>query len=1112
MARTVPMQMTNAWKSQAKIGDQRPVARAVIYKQNMRSFMYDTAWRQGGTFEGVRHRAAYFQSFIFGDTAERREIRNIKSLSWERSVDQDAASCTITLLNSDLAPIGATSDDNEFDRPGAFTFNHGEVPHDAIQNPWGYSENTGWQDVFMPDMVVKTYEGYGGSSDYSAEHDPNLLQTGVWMIDKVTYTSDGQITLEMRDLARLLLDQVVFPPSVPAAEYPLSWSPQRSENVPGRDCKGGEWTDNLSRYGNASSSNDIYMGKGFTNNPFGEYVQAGGNVEGHRDKDAIVPHPREAEPDKYQDRLTYWMGTGQDSPHSFVWWQYNVKASRKKLNIAGVRLRMWGGPYRVYISVHNGKKWCGKKRIPYAPNGIAGTPGNVDIGANIPFMKSVVADRFVQFDAILPRRVRCRHLRITITQLKQRGVGEHPWAGGIREVKLYTAKKFKSLHFGKGHKLKVVGNYNDFTWIIKWTCAWAGWFWPPNSTGLDFIQRQGQLSGDPPYKEWVSYGYADNAMSGFGRVWGDFMRSGTKGVADLTVDMFDKKPMMDIINYVRDLLGYIFFIDEYGGVVWRQPNVWSLGNYRSYESLLRPERSRTSNIVTIRDTETLLDYSTTLDSSNIRERIFVANAVGGVGSVIKGFNPNPTGLVRTAGYCVDTETEIFTQRGWLKYDEVRPGDRTLSIDQENDRAVWQEIKDVAIFPAEKRAMSKLETSTASVVSTANHRWLVKNNGRWKWRTSETLVKNDRIPRSMKVDLPTNKVHSDELVQVVGWMMTEGTVKYDSGVISGMSISQSQVKNPGKCDIIRTALKSLFGDEGWSESSPRRVQGEIVWNIGAKNSRMLAEFMDTSFNTPLDDKKAVSMDFLSVLTQEQLDLFIRTCVLADGHSRMTGFNKTEASFFYQKPGARLDAFLAACALAGQPVSWHEDEIPYGDEMKARASVTLRKTATIAPFCAHGRYGVEPYEGEEVVWCPTMPEHHTWLARRNGSMYYTGNTDQNFKTKRETIVMADMISSRSMFTYRTSQVTIPGYPAIQIDDQVRIFERVTNETYYHYVMGIKSELDMDEGTWVYTLNTHWLGVNPADSWVVDVQQLDAVTRQYLNAVGYTAAGNEDGAWNA
>ena len=89
----------------------------------------------------------------------------------------------------------------------------------------------------------------------------------------------------------------------------------------------------------------------------------------------------------------------------------------------------------------------------------------------------------------------------------------------------------------------------------------------------------------------------------------------------------------------------------------------------------------------------------------------------------------------------------------------------------------------------------------------------------------------------------------------------------------------------------------------------------------------------------------------------------------------------------------------------------------------------------------------------------------------------------------------------------EAVIPGYPKIQIDDVVRIYERVTNETFYHYVLGIKSELNMQEGVWTYSLDTHWLGEHPQDSWVINVNELSNATKQYLDLLGYEGKDDED-----
>ena len=749
--RIVSAEMTERWKAQAKLADQRPMCRATIQIANLHRFDYDTAWAAGGDFDYDRHRKGVFTSMIFGDRSGLREIRNIRTCSWERSVDQDVATCTLTLANTDLVPIGSTQEDYELgvkvandavDMPGFFTYNRGQQRISA--NRWGYDTDTGWQDVYVPDRLVKTYEGYGYDMSVSPENDPNLVQTGTWIIDKVTYTDEGEITLEMRDLGRLLLQQIVFPPVIPGAEYPLSFSTIKEAQVPHRDCVGGDWSgDDLTKLGKATSSNDKYVGKGLTNPPMPNYVGPNGGVQGHHSTHAMA-----------QDEGEWWMSTGQQTRNSKVWWQVNLDNSLA--SIGAVRLNVKGGPYRFYVSVQNAAgDWVGKRKIPYEV-----TTGDIDIKAGVKFVASGIADRSGSQDVIFKRVYHnVKAIRITFTHLEDSGVGKYPWQAGLRFMRFYSGKNAGSLSFEKGTVKKVVGNYKDYSDIVKWVCAWGGFFWPPHSTGMDFVRIGRQEDPEDSRFRTITYDTADPALPR-GRVWGDFMKSGTAGVADLTVDMFDKKPLMDIINYVRDLLGFIFLIDETGGVTWRMPNLWSLGNYLSPTELGVPTRTRTDTILDLDEKETLLSWSTVLNSENIRERIFVANVTGKIGTVVKGYNPYPVGLRRIAGW---------------------------------------------------------------------------------------------------------------------------------------------------------------------------------------------------------------------------------------------------------------------------------------------------------------------------------------------------TDQNFESKQDVRVMADMLNARSMFEYRRGTAQIPGYPGIQIDDQVRILERVTNETYYHYVLGIKSEMDIQAGEWTYDLDTHWLGERPSDAWVVKVDQLDGATQNYLNVLG-------------
>lgn len=739
--RQVPDSITKAWKAANKVGPNKPVVRATIQRGRMRRWTYDTSQMPGGDYDAVRdaHRKGVYTSMIFGDVTVLREVRNIKSYSWTRSLEQDVATCTMTIQNSDITPIGNPDENDpngEFDLPGYFTFSRGDEKVDA--NRWGYTANA-WNGVFVPDAVVKTYEGYGGDSSTMPAQDQTLVQSGVWLIDKVTYTADGNIVLDMRDIGRLLLDQIVFPPVVPFEEYPLMWDAIHDTQVDGRDATGGHW-DDLTGRGTASSSNDFYVGLGIQDPP-GAYVTKGGGVRGHFDWHAL----------HNLDEWRYWLSTGQDRHGDKVWWQVDLKDPTP---VNALRLQPYGGPYHVFISLKGPNGWIGTKHIPYDVS----TEG-VDIKAGIPFVMRARAEKNRRFDLTLPHVYKkVTAIRITFTRLMDTRVGKYPFRAGLGDMEIYTSDDASTLGFAKDSVLKTVGNYHDYTDIVKWVGAWGGWFWPHQNTGDDYIKVG---LNDLDYLHFDS----PEPCLAHGNVWGDFMKSGTSGQVPLTIDQFDKRPLMDIISYIRDELGFVFFIDEMGAMVWRMPNLGmagnpKLGNYLSPASLDKPtNHARTSEYVTIDENETLLDYSTDLDSSQIRERIFVASATGKYGTVIKGFNPYSNGMRRTAGW---------------------------------------------------------------------------------------------------------------------------------------------------------------------------------------------------------------------------------------------------------------------------------------------------------------------------------------------------TDMHFASKKECTVMADMINANTMFNYRRGHVTTPGNPAIQMDDQIRIYERMTNESYFHYVLGITSTLDMEAGTWNYEIDTHWLGERPSDAWVVQVDQLDAATQAYLNVI--------------
>lgn len=598
--RQVPSSMTSAFYSGVYVGDQRATARVTVQHRDLR--LHNTPENT-------------FANFIFPAAAQDppKELPNVKSVTWERTIDQAAASCTVEFWNTKPLEPGETPDSDTFDQPGYYTYNRGRSGYTNL------APNE-WANMLMPDNVLVTHEGYGADYEVCPDKDPNLVQTGVWKIDKVVYNANGTITVECRDMISLLMDQIAYLPVVPeragfvnrdvpdgAYSYPVSFSSRNSEptikNVPMDPQRV------ALRY--RTSSNHPYLGHG--------------SVFGHSPTDA------------FDDReSSYWLSVGNARPdqgYSFEW----IEASCPKTTIRRVKFMTFGQGYTAYLGLWvDGQGWVGNYKVPYDPDHPVSAPNGSDEkyykAMGVPVEKRG-ADYWT-FD--LPEGVKnVTRIRITFGGLFFSGMGTFKYRAGVRVFQAFggpTSRTEKINHYDK--------NYDDYTDIVKLLCAWAGFYWP--RSGAYEHSCDGSLS------RWV-YDNDDRAMTiKRGRVWGDFQQTGTAGPASLGPEIFDKKPLIDGINHVKDVVGYLFYADELGGAVWRAPNIYDFGN--TIHSLGSRAGARTSRMVQLWDSQVLMDLSATLDSANVRERNFVSTSNGRFAGLSEGYNPNPTGLRRVGGW------------------------------------------------------------------------------------------------------------------------------------------------------------------------------------------------------------------------------------------------------------------------------------------------------------------------------------------------------------------------------------------------------------------------------------------------------------------------------
>lgn len=340
--------------------------------------------------------------------------------------------------------------------------------------------------------------------------------------------------------------------------------------------------------------------------------------------------------------------------------------------------------------------------------------------------------------------------------------------------------------------------------------------------------------------------------------------------------------------------------------------------------------------------------------------------------------------------CVDDQTEALTKRGWVSGGDLRESDSILSLDPTDGHLKWSSIKSIFRKDYVGR-MHRLTAIGLDALVTPNHKWAVE---RYLDRSTMNLIPTERLKNRHRLVLSGKPVdgpdvYTDAFVELVGWAVTEGHYrsyarKRDGGETHWVRIYQRADKP--ECDRIRQALKSVNAD--WAEGTSRNC---TVFSIKG-------EVADLIFT--VSPGRVMTYDFMLAIDANQRELLIETMILADGWiDRVWGHRS-----YAQKDKNHVDSFVALCAMAGvrtvttlrhlQPRDIEGAHVGAG----ACYYVSLIKSSGTSvgySLDMHGGHvkGVAdnvptvPYRG--LVWCPET-EYGTFMARRNGHVYITGNT--------------------------------------------------------------------------------------------------------------------------
>ncbi len=582
------------------------------------------------------------------------EVPNIKSISTDRSLDADAATASIVVKNIKM-DLNNAGTNRRLGNPGEYTWTQ---PTREARARWNLIKGP-WADVLVPNALLRTYQGYGGreKSIPDALLDGNLVLTGLWLIDEVRPSTNGLLEIKCRDMAKLLIEQQIYPPLIPFERYPLNyhrWTDtyvvneaipvydftDPKENSPGPD-EGPKYVTDLA----VSADGRGYWILGSDGGVFSEHVPFFGSRGGgqnpieHIDNAPMVAMA--ADPFNRGYWLTAadggvfafgevpFLGGMADDPLSAPIVSMAAHPSGKGYWLVGEDGGVFNFGEAGFFGATPSTGGSPIVDIGITPSGngyyLADNKGGVYAFGDANFFGSAVGE--VPFTPDYWDR---------ICGMAVRSQGDGYWLlRGNGDVYAYGAAQYLN-NQGDGKWLDYKANLMDPMFEISSTPSGDGYYMVGGDGGV-FAFGDAKFWGSLPgrfmytertegnYKDytdiikdlllwsgWLAYG------TGKDDVYGNLETTGAYAEYALPADMFDKKPVIDGITQIKEVVGYHFWIDDEGAARFESPNWFRPGNYLE-------DGTHVQIIPEIDERLQLADYSVVFSDKDMRSEIVISS-------------------------------------------------------------------------------------------------------------------------------------------------------------------------------------------------------------------------------------------------------------------------------------------------------------------------------------------------------------------------------------------------------------------------------------------------------------------------------------------------------
>jgi superfamily II DNA or RNA helicase len=338
-------------------------------------------------------------------------------------------------------------------------------------------------------------------------------------------------------------------------------------------------------------------------------------------------------------------------------------------------------------------------------------------------------------------------------------------------------------------------------------------------------------------------------------------------------------------------------------------------------------------------------------------------------------------------YCLDENTEILTNHGWVK--DAKIGDMVAAYDKNTGEIVYTPVIEKVRRPLEKdEYFCSIKSPTLDIRVTNKHRMLYDNKNRlgWKFTTAEQLASlksGAYIPVSGNIKTKGIPLTDDE-IKFLTWFMTDGTLNKANGVIE---ISQGE-HQPWLEDIASciSACNMKYGRRSsWRETSFNQTSKNVIFYIsygqprGTDKDKRGWAYLEKYVDKDIPDS-------FFEMNDHQFDIMLKIAHLADGAKNI--YSVVEGnSYHISKGNKRFIERLQVLAItheykANIAVSYQNKSPLYTLHVKKKTYAVCGSTHDNRPTWIK-----EPHT-QENCWC-VQNVYGTLITRRNGKVSIVGN---------------------------------------------------------------------------------------------------------------------------